>query len=195
MRFTEKLIRLPIFDNQNDRIGHVHDLGIQRSPGYPKINCLAIMLYEVENIAGYTLLEAAQNIVVAVSWEEVAKLTSEDLLLKKPWNKTKLYTWSKEEVFLGRDLLNVQVVDNKGYRIQRVDDLILELRDTNLFLAGIYTGVGSRLSRFNLAKASEHLLKTFDIKIHEHLIPWTSVKTYGPEYDEITLNVGVKERK
>lgn len=195
MRFAENLLKLPVFDNQNTRIGHLHDLGIQRLKGYPKVNCLALMIYELEYIADYKLLEPAHNIVLAVSWEEVAKITSDGIWLKRLWNETTHYAWSKEEVFLGRDLLNVQIVDSDGHRIQRVDDLILELKDNNLLLAGIYVGFGSRLDQLNLAKASQHLLKALGIKAHEHILPWTSVETFGSDYDEIRLNVGGKEKQ
>ena len=191
MRLMEDLIKLPVFDGDDKRIGSLHDISVVRTPEYPRANSIAVELDEVQIIGNYRLLEPAQDVVVAVSWGEVSSLGSEKVRLRSSWEELSLYQWGKEDIFLRRDILNVQVVDKHGHRVQRVDDLILEIREGGLLLAGIYIGFGARLKRLNLVRPAQHLLKTLGIRMHGHMIPWTSVESYGPELEEIRLNVGV----
>lgn len=193
MRLVEDLLRLPVFDGENKRLGSLYDISVTRSPDYPCANSIAVMVDETETIANYRLLEPAHDVIVVVSWEEVASFSADRISLRSPWDQLPFYVWGKDDIFLRRDLLNVQIVDKDGHRVQRVDDLILEERQDQLFLAGIHIGFGGRLKRLNLARAAQHLLKTLGIKMHGHMLPWTSVENYGLEFKEIKLNVGVKK--
>lgn len=194
MRLVEDVLKLPVFDSQEKRIGNLYDISVTRSPDYPRANSIAVKIDEVETIGNYRLLEPAHDVVVAVSWDQVASFGPEKVKLASPWEELPLYAWGKDDIFLRRDILNVQVVDRHGHRVQRVDDLILEMREGHLLLAGIYIGFGARLERLNLARAAQHLLKTLGVRTHGHMLPWTSVESYGPELEEIRLNVGVDKK-
>ena len=59
MRLVEDLLRLPVFDGENKRLGSLYDISVTRSPDCPRANSIAVMVDETETIANYRLLEPA----------------------------------------------------------------------------------------------------------------------------------------
>jgi magnesium transporter len=193
MRFAEELLRLPVFDVSGDKIGHLHDLAITKGENYPHILAVAVLVYETSKIGIYQLPESVYDIPLPISWEQISEITPEGIWLKKSFNELPLFESEGEEIFLSRDLLDNQIVDTDGHRVQRVDDLILQLRDNQLTLLGIYIGFGSRLKILDSEKTACSLAERFGEEVTEDLLPWVCVANYGKELEEITLNVGTKK--
>lgn len=192
MRFIEDLFKLPIFDENDEKVGHLVDLAVTKKIAYPKVTAVAAQIYETDKIGVYELLESVKNIVLVIPWDQVEKLDKFSLKLTTVPRHLKLYDFKVNDVFLDRDLLDNQIVDRDGFKIQRVDDLILEPKGKDLLLVGIYVGFGGMLDRLGLDRAADHLLESLNLKMHEHMLPWTAVEQYGQEHEEIKLNVGAR---
>lgn len=192
MRFVEDLFKLPVYDENDEKVGHLVDLAVTKGGLYPKVSALAVQICETDKIGPYELLEPVKDITLVIPWEQIKKLDKFSLKLKTAPRHLKLYDFKKNDVFLDRDLLDNQIVDRAGHKIQRVDDLILEPKERDLLLAGIYVGFGGMLDRLGLDKAAEHLLEKLGLKMHEHMLPWTTVAEYGQEHEQIKLKVGAR---
>lgn len=193
MRFVEDLFKLPVYDEHDEKVGHLVDVAVVKKGDYPKVSAVAVQIYETDKIGAYELLEPVKNIVLVIPWDQIEKLDKFSLKLRTTPRHLKLYDFKQYDVFLDRDLLDNQIVDRDGYKIQRVDDLILEPKGKDLLLIGIYVGFGGMLDRLGLDSAAKHLLQKLGIPMHEHMLPWTAVAHYGQEHEQVKLNVGARE--
>ena len=72
-----------------------------------------------------------------------------------------------DEILLGRDVLDTQIVDIVGHRVNRVGDVILESRDGHLVPVGVEVGPASLVRRLGLRRSADHLA--------EHVVAWTDL--------------------
>jgi len=72
-----------------------------------------------------------------------------------------------DELLLGRDVLDTQIIDVVGHRVNRVGDIILEPRDGRLVTVGVEVGPASLVRRLGFRRAADHLA--------EHVVAWTDL--------------------
>ncbi|TXL57490.1 PRC-barrel domain-containing protein [Aeromicrobium terrae] len=64
---------------------------------------------------------------------------------------------SEEEILLGRDVMDSQVVDLAGLRLSRVSDVLLETAEDGVWVAAVDLGIGAVLARLGLRRLGERL--------------------------------------
>lgn len=86
-----------------------------------------------------------------ISWEAVSRLEGGRLVLRAGAPSAPLGELADDEILLGRDVLDTQVVDVAGQRLARVADVVLtRTGDAGLEVVGVEVGFGAVLRRLGL---------------------------------------------
>lgn len=117
-----------------------------------------------------------------VPWSGVASITPRGTALRRRIELEKLPEPSDDLVWLGRDLLDKQIVDIHGIKLVRVNDIALTPINGDLRLAGVDSSVVGLLRRLGI----DWLARPF--RREPRLIDWQEVDI-GPAVDEVRLKV------
>jgi magnesium transporter len=91
-------------------------------------------------------------------------------------------------VFLGRHILDKQIIDVNGRKVVRVNDVRLALLTQGVVVVAVDIGAEGLLRRIGLAKPVKKMLKTFDVKLPSKLILWDDVETIFRSSESIKLS-------
>ncbi|MBF0958473.1 MAG: PRC-barrel domain-containing protein, partial [Atopobium sp.] len=144
MIYLSQLMGNPVLDSEGEKIGSVSDLGIATGEVFPRITSLAFM--------------GPGRTPMMISWRKYVDTYDEDVIrLKVPSTEIRFSYLQPNEVLLARDILNKQIVDTRGIRVVRVNDLKLsDTSSTQLRLLG--AEVGARGLLRSLSPQLEHLV-------------------------------------
>lgn len=145
------LLKREVRDAEDREIGHLEDLVFDLSAKPPVATDIAVHLEWTDRIGDLVLPRPVEDIVLLFPWSEVESLEPEAVYLGKPHPMFEVVS-SEGKVFARRDILNKQMVDEEGNRLQRVDAVILKLEGILLFLEGLQVGMewfppGRRMER------------------------------------------------
>ena len=168
------LVKARLFDSEGTNIGHLEDLAIRRDLSSPEVVSLGAHLEWTDRIGSIELVRRAEDVVVLVPWSQVSAAGEEGFRLKG--RHPDLPMESAEGRWLVRaDLLNEQMVDEKGGRIQRVDDVLLKYAGGNLLVVGLEVSGGMLLTSPSVRHFIDGLKKKYGVKCNADVIPWESI--------------------
>ena len=137
MIYLSQLLGNPVYDLEGERIGRVSDLGIATGEVFPRVTALAV--------------EGPGRTPLMISWRKyVDDFDEDEVSLKVVATDIRFSYLQPDEVLVARDLLNKQIVDTRGMRVVRVNDL--KLSDTSsaqLRLLGAEVGTRGILRGFS----------------------------------------------
>lgn len=81
-----------------------------------------------------------------------------------------------EELHLGANLLDKQIIDIKGNKVVRVNDVIIQNEAQTWFVAGVDIGVLGIMRWFGLEGLVIRLLRALSIKTAKHFLPWATIQ-------------------
>lgn len=182
MIYLSQLLGNPVFDANGEKIGRVNDLGIATGEVFPRITALAV--------------EGPGKTPFMISWRKYCDSYSEhDIHLKVVSTDIRFSYLQPNEVLIARDLLNKQIVDTRGMRIVRVNDLKLsDTSSSQLRLLG--AEVGARGILRTLSPALETLVvrlaKSLGKPMPEKIIAWNYMDLLDRNLSEVKLSVSHK---
>ncbi len=80
-------------------------------------------------------------------------------------------------ILLRRTMMDKQIVDIDGRKVERVNDLRLAVLEDGTFLVAVDVGMEGLLRRLGVARPVGRLLRPFHIAVPNHLILWDEVQT------------------
>jgi sporulation protein YlmC with PRC-barrel domain len=131
LRLTE-LLGSAVVDGSGRRIGRLVDVGVRLVDPHPPAT---------------SILVGARRRVFSAPWEAVGTMEPGRIELRSPLNAA----GTEGDLLLGRHVLDVQIVDVAGKRVERVGDVELAARGDTLFLLGVEVGPSPMLRRLGLA--------------------------------------------
>ena len=182
MIYLSQLLGNPVLDSNGEKIGVVSDLGIATGEVFPRVTSLAFM--------------GPGKTPFMISWRKYVDSFDEDeVLLKVPSTDIRFSYLQPEEVLIARDLLNKQIVDTRGMRVVRVNDLKLsDTSSTQLRLLG--AEVGARGLLRSLAPWVETVVcnaaKALGKPIPERIIAWNYMDLLERDLSNVKLSVSHK---
>ncbi|MGN0070551.1 MAG: magnesium transporter [Atopobiaceae bacterium] len=179
MIYLSQLLGNPVYDAKGENIGRVNDLGIATGEVFPRVTSLAI--------------EGPSRTPFMLSWRKYVDTYNEnEVRLKVVKTDIRFSYLQPDEVLIARDLLNKQIVDTRGVRVVRVNDL--KLSDTNssqLRLLG--AEVGARGLLRSLSPKLEHavmkIAKAMGKTIPEKIIAWNYMDLLDRDLSDVKLSV------
>jgi magnesium transporter len=164
------------------RLGRLSDLEVKLDESFPKISTLFV--------------RSGKKTRLALGWAEVASFTGRTIVLK-PGAEEKFHPPDDkgEGMLLKEELLDKQVVDTYGAKIERVNDVHLLIINQDLRIAHVDIGRRGILRRLGLLRPVEALTKWFfEYEFPEVLVSWKYIQPLAsdPRKKDLKLNVGAR---
>ena len=182
MIYLSQLLGNPVLDLNGEKIGTVSDLGIATGEVFPRVTSLAFMG------PGHTPF--------MISWRKYVDTYDEhEVHLKVVATDIRFSYLQPNEVLLARDILNKQIVDTRGMRVVRVNDL--KLSDTNssqLRLLGAEVGIRGILRSLSpgIERLALRIAHTFGKQLPEKIIAWSYMDLVERDLSDVKLSVSHK---
>lgn len=179
MIYLSQLLGNPVLDANGERIGVVNDLGIATREVFPRVTSLAF--------------QGPGKTPFMISWRKYVETFDEnEVRLAVPATDIRFSYLQPNEVLIARDLLNKQIVDTRGMRVVRVNDLKLsDTSSSQLRLLGAEVGVRGILRA--LSPAFERLVmraaRAMGHEIPEKIIAWNYMDLIDRDLSNVKLSV------
>lgn len=95
---------------------------------------------------------------------------------------------SDSSLFLAKHILDMQVVDIDGKKLERVNDIRLTILSSGVFVIAVDTGIEGLLRRLSIAKPINQALKPIGYRLPNKLILWDDIATIGFSQEGIKLS-------
>jgi magnesium transporter len=177
--YFSELLGRKVMSSAGARIGRLSDLKVKLAESFPKMSTL--------------LVRSGRKKPLALDWAEVASFAGKAIVLK-PGAEEKFHPpdVKSEEMLLKEELLDKQVVDTYGAKIERVNDIHLLILNHDLRIVHVDIGKRGILRRLGLLRPVEAVTKWFfEYEIPEVLVSWKYIQPLAsdPHKKDLKLNV------
>jgi len=181
--FLSGLLGLAVRDSQGRKVGRLADLKVGLTEIFPKVLTIAVR-------------RRGKRGLLALPWDQVESLTGAGVALRPgaPLQFTPLEVGS-QEILLQEDLLDKQVVDTFGAKIERVNDVHLLIVNHDLRTVHLDFGARGILRRLGWLKGFDRIVAwLFDYRSEEKLVSWKYIQPLvsDPKRD-LKLNVTARK--
>ncbi len=181
--YFSELLKHIVLDAEGHPIGRLDDLKTRLNEMFPRITALLIRPGRLKKPVG-------------LDWAAVAKFNSRSITLKPGAEKALApVEVGPEEILLKADLLDKQVVDTFGAKIERVNDIHLLIVNQELRIVHMDFGVRGILRRLGWLNRADALTEwLFTYRFQERLVSWKYVQPLvaDPKHN-LKLNVTLRK--
>lgn len=181
--FLSELLGRPVVDENGVPLGKLADLKVRLGEQFPRVVTLRIR-------------RRLEKTPVSLDWAEVASLNGNVIRLKPgATGKFKAADVNHEEILLRDELLDKQVVDTHGAKIERVNDVHLLIAGPELRLVHVDIGIRGILRRLGWLKFVDSFTNwLFAYQLKEKMVSWKFVQPLAADLqrDSLKLNVNLK---
>ncbi len=163
MAFVSEIIGRPVTDLDGNSVGAVKDL-VARSWHewiHPTIEAVVIKTHSG---------------TLTVPFSAVAVLFASAISLNNPKSDLPTYTPSDQDIYLVKDVLDMQIIDTDGARVVRVNDLELVRVPGKILVSNVDVGGMGILRRVGLAKVAEGIAAHLKLPLPESYISWDDME-------------------
>lgn len=184
MLYFSQILGLDVLDANGEKIGTVNDLGIATKEVFPRVTSLAF--------------QGPGKTPFMISWRKYVQGLDQEakvVRLKVPSDQIRFSYLQPEEVLISRDLLNKQIVDTRGLKVVRVNDVKLSdsatIDASQLRLLGAEVGTRGLLRALssNLERVVVHVAQAFGRTIPEKIIAWSYMDLLSRDLNDVKLSV------
>jgi CBS domain-containing protein len=174
--FLSELIGTPIIDRFEDRIGKVQDIIVKCGQAFPKVTGLLIDPDNSNN----------KKVILVGDIDLVGKkfVSTKTVKERVPFGQI-----MANDVLLCRDILDKQIVDIKGARVVRVNDIKLAKSDEDIRLIAVDIGISGIIRRLGMEGFVKSVLNIFKQKLSPSLIGWNYVDFLQAESSKSRLTI------
>lgn len=190
--FYRDLLHKEVVDCHGHRIGAVLDLAAgpcQSLPGNPAIQRLVIRPHRITGSEPV----AAPKTPLILPWELVEALEPRHIRLSRACAELSHSSLEAGQILLRRQIMDQQVVDCRGLKLQRVNDITMGYSDGALCLWGMDTGFSGFLRRLGDRWGLFDWLPPFRRRLWRHVIRWDFVDRLEPTRGHIRLRLSRDE--
>ena len=179
MIYLSQMLGEPVYDVNGEKIGRVNDLGIATGEVFPRVTALAV--------------EGPGKTPFMISWRKyVDSFDDDEVRLKVVDTDIRFSYLQPDEVLIRRDLLNKQIVDTRGMRVVRVNDLKLsDTSSSQLRLLGAEVGARGILRSLSpgLERVVTRCARALGKPIPERIIAWNYMDLLDRDLSSVKLSV------
>ena len=172
-----------VIDSQGRTAGKIEDLKVKLGELFPKITSLVVRRSRFKKLS-------------TLDWADVENFNGEVIILKaEAENRFSALEVGREELLLRADLLDKQVVDTSGAKIERVNDIHLLTANKELRIVHVDFGIRGILRRLGWIKATDSLTHwLFAYQYPEKIVSWKYVQPLASDPKaNLKLNVTVRK--
>jgi len=188
MSFYKDLLHKPVVDCDGRLIGVLLDLSagpFDPAHIHPPVKNLAVQPSRANR-------QAATHVAgkpIILPWRLVASLEPRVIRLCRTAEELGPAALATGEVLLRKQIMDQQVVDCRGLKLQRVNDIAMALSDGALCLSGMDTGIRGLLVRLGFRWGLLPLFRPLFGRLHHQVIEWKCVDRLDPSRGWIRLRV------
>ncbi|MFB3817981.1 MAG: PRC-barrel domain-containing protein [Candidatus Methylomirabilales bacterium] len=182
LSFYRDLLYKPVIDRDGRRVGALQDLAAD-SPAAPAIQRMVIRPRGPGRGPGPLIL----------SWQAVESVEGGRIRLRQAAAELTSQPLASGAILLRRHLMDQQVVDCRGAKLQRVNDLTMGLDNGDLLLCGMDTGARGFLTRLGYRWGLLALARPLYRRLPRHEIAWALVDRVEPARGHIRLRLSRDE--
>jgi CBS domain-containing protein len=171
MPFFSQIAGRPVLDARGDSQGKIADLVVSADTDYPVIKAVAVR-------------GGRRNETILVPWEQVLNFDS-TVVLRLHRDQITPYEPTANEIYVGGQILDRQIVDVEGRKVVRVNDLQLARTNGHYRLIGVDISGQALLRRLGIQQIAGKL----GIRPRENFIAWEDVDPLGSEPNGLKLRV------
>lgn len=153
-----EIVKKPVIDIHGQKVGKLTDVIVSADTPYPMVKALTV--------------RKSDKRTLNVPWTQVEGL-GRQIPLKVGCDQIQPYDVQEHEVHLVEDVLDRQVIDVRGRKLRRVNDLQLSSTNGSYRLIGVDIGVRGLLRRLGLEKIADRAR----IRFEGNYISWDAVDT------------------
>ena len=168
MAFVSELIGKVVTDVDGERVGTLKEL-------------LAVMLVKNTHPQITAIVVKDRSTDRIISIEDVAVLIAPAIPLKVHRDKLKPYSPTDEDLWLVRDVLDMQIIDMNGVRVVRVNDLELTRVNGSIFVSNVDIGGAGLLRRLGLSALARRSGARSGSSRTSGIISWDDVELLGKD--------------
>jgi sporulation protein YlmC with PRC-barrel domain len=190
--FYKDLLNKPVVDCDGEPIGALLDLSagpINRTQSQP---CVKNLVVRPRRSQRHALRNGAEKSLV-IPWELVASLEPRRIRLRQSTQDLDPAVLDANQVLLREQIMDQQIVDCRGLKVQRVNDIAMALSDGTLCLWGMDTGIRGFLTRLGFRWGLLSLLRPLFGRLHQGVIEWECVDRLDPARGWIRLRISRDE--
>lgn len=188
--FYRDIIHKLVVDKNGEKVGKIHDLSVIMGEEFPPISDLIMVLKKTIGQPGkLNIFKHTEVTDVVIPWEQVDRINEVAIYLKVAKGEIISTQLKENELLLHRDIMDQQILDNKGQRILRVNDIRLKQIDGRLILVGVEVGLHGILVRLSQEKGLEALINIFRKKVVDNIIMWDKVEQFDQKMNQLKLNI------
>jgi len=190
--FYKDLLHKPVVDCDGQPVGALLDLSagpINHTQSQP---CVKNLVIRPRRSQRKTLTHRVGKPLV-IPWELVASLEPRLIRLRQSTQDLDPAVLEANQVLLREQIMDQQIVDCRGLKLQRVNDITMALSDGTLSLWGMDTGIRGILIRLGFHWGLLSLFRPLFGRLHHRVIEWEWVDRLEPARGWIRLRVSRDE--
>lgn len=182
--FISEILGCPLLNSQGISVGKLADLKVKLGELFPKITTLVVK-------------KRGEKKLWELDWSEVESLNRNIIRLKEAVDKKfKPLEVNPEEILLREELLDKQVVDTFGSKIERVNDIHLLIVNEELRIVHVDYGIRGILRRLGWLRTIDFLTNwLFAYQFEEKMISWKYIQPLSSDPSKKNLKLNVTSRK
>lgn len=182
--FLSEILNLRIVDSHGKIIGKLVDLRIKLRELFPPVIALRVK-------------GKGSRGIISFPWDMVSKINEKVIRLKSKAESQTLDTKLKEgEILLREEILDDQVVDTHGAKVERVNDLHLLLTEGQLRVVHVDFGIRGVLRRLGWIRFVDALTNwLFAYQVPEKLLSWKYIQPLSHDPVKKSLKLDLTLRK
>ena len=173
------LIKAKVFDGEGEHIGHLQDLAIEDLSS-PDVTYLGTHVFWTDRVRDVELVRPVEDIVLLLPWSQVESFDEDGFRLLGIHPDFPVET-AEGRLLLRADLLDKQILDSKGNRIQRVDDIYIERKGNELRVIGLEVSRSLLLGSSTLRHFVDGLRKKYGHTRDIEMIPLEALQRVEEE--------------
>lgn len=172
-----ELIRARVFDSEGRHIGHVQDMAMEMDTeaASPSMGHLGVHLLWTDRVGPVELVRRVEDIVILLPWSKVASIGEDEVRLSEAHPGLTAESVAGK-LLVRRDVLDKQMLDSKGNRIQRVDDVLMKFEEGALKVVGLEVSKSLLLTSSNLRSYIARVRRRHGSGKDSDVIPWEAVE-------------------
>jgi len=190
--FYKDLLHKPVVDRDGHPVGALQDLSAEPFDHRHGQPCVKNLVIQPRRLHRHGPSNATSKPIV-LPWLQVASLEPQVIRLRQATHDLGGTALATDEVLLRKHIMDQQIVDCRGLKLQRVNDIAMALSDGMLCLWGMDTGVRGLLTRLGFRWGLLSLFRPLFGRLHHSVIEWGCVDRIEPARGWIRLRVSRDE--
>jgi sporulation protein YlmC with PRC-barrel domain len=189
--FYRDLLYKRVVDCEGRPVGAILDLAAGRpdaTPGAPAVQRLVIRPHRFRRT-----VSARRRESLVLAWEVVEALEPRRIRLRQASTDLAPSPIEAGQILLRKHIMDQQIVDCRGVKLDRVNDIAMGFSDGTLQLWGMDTGMRGFLTRLAYRWGLLGVLRPLHDRLHQRVIRWELVERVEPVRGYIRLRLSRDE--